>query len=103
MSYPQTGAGGIHVSVQFFPLAFLFLACKPVVEINGHPNPAGWGEHYFETGPGRHRVRIYFQYLFQKECGLNSIDVEVPAGGAPCVKYYMWPLVFLPGSISVQA
>ncbi len=89
----------LEVTTGFFPLAFLFLFCTPVIEIDGHPQRLRWGTHRFGVAPGRHRVRVYVPYLFWPQCGANVIDVDVAAGRAAHVSWYMPPLVFLKGSM----
>lgn len=93
-------AAELEVQLKFFPLAFLFLFCTPVVEIDGEKHRRPWGTHRFAIAPGPHRVRIYFPYLFWPECGANSIDLDLGAGESRRIRFYMPPLVFLKGSLS---
>lgn len=93
---------GIEVRLSFFPLAWFLFFCTPQVEINGAAQRRSWGTHFFPLNPGNHRVRVYFRYLFMAECGANSIDIQVSGGNVTRVKYYMWPWMFAPGSLSVS-
>lgn len=93
---------GIEVTMGFFPLAFLLYLCAPVVEINNFPRPFTWGTHFIDLPPGRYIVSIYFPYLLSPRCGLNSCEVMLQPGMVRRVNFYMWPLIFIPGSISVN-
>jgi hypothetical protein len=93
---------GIEVRLSFFPLAWVFFFCTPRVAIDGREQPRKWGTHFFPASPGRHDVEIWIPYLFWTRCGYNSKTVEVTAGEATKVNFFMWPVVFLPGSISVS-
>ena len=89
----------LEVTTGFFPLAFLFFFCTPVVEIDGHAQRVRWGTNRFTVAPGRHQVRCWVPYLFWPQCGANAIDVDVTGGRAAGVSWYMPPLVFLKGSM----
>src|SRR5438132_12914681 len=93
---------GLEVGVGFFPLAWILLFCTPRVEINGRETRRPWGTHFFRVGPGRYEVAVWFPYLFWSKCGYNSRTVEVQPGEATRVRFYMWPFVLLPGSMSVS-
>ena len=95
----KQGRTGVEVKVGFFPLAFLFLVCTPMIEIDGEAHKKYWGTHFFELDPGKHTIRIYFRYLFMSQCGANSIDVVVKDGETCRIKYYMPPWIFAKGSI----
>jgi hypothetical protein len=94
----------IEVKAGFFPLGFFLFACRPRIVIDdGEPEIRSWGTHTFAVSPGRHRVRVYFHYLFKPECGRNEREVEVQQGQVVKVTYYMWPWMFAPGSMKVLA
>ena len=93
----------IEVKTGFFPLAFLLFLCTPTIEIDGVPEKRAWGRSRFEVAPGKHRVKIYFRYLFKPQCGANEIDVTVDEGQVASVKYWMPPWMFAPGSLKVEA
>ena len=92
---------GIEVITGFFPLAFFLFLCSPVLEINGHAIPKGWGTQFYDLQPGRYRVTIYFAYMFRPQCGRAEVEVTIGPGEWRRVNYYMWPWMFAPGSISV--
>ena len=83
------------------PLAFILYMCTPVIEINGEKNARKWGTHSFELAPGEYTVKIYFPYIFMKECGANSIKVNVEAGKITKIDYNMPPLMIAAGTIKV--
>ncbi len=93
---------GIEVTTGFFPLAIFLFFCTPVIEIDGHSSRHRWGTCAFDVDPGSHHVRIWFPYLFWTRCGEAGIDVTVVPGRTTRVRFYMPPLVFLPGSISAD-
>lgn len=105
MSAPESTAletsTGIDVVAEFFPLAFLLFLCAPVIEIDGVRHPKTWGRHRFDVPPGEHTVKVYFPYLTMRECGANSRTVTVEPGKRVLVKWYMWPLMIVPGEMSV--
>src|SRR6516164_4782607 len=93
---------GIEISTAFFPMAWILLLCTPWISINGRKRRRPWGTYFFPTRPGRYEVEVWFPYLFQARCGFASRKVEVHEGEATRVGYYMWPFIFLPGSINVS-
>lgn len=93
---------GIQVTLGFFPLAFLFYFSKPVVVINGYDMLASWGTHFFELQPGKYHVAVYFPYMGRSRCGENSVSVDVHPGCVSRVSYWMPPLIFLRGIMSVS-
>lgn len=93
---------GIQTTTEFFPLAFFLNAFSPTIEINGTKYPKKWGVDIFELAPGDYVVKIYFKYLFMAECGANSVSVKVREGQLTKVSWYMPPLVFLKGSMTVS-
>ena len=100
---PQAVPGSrIQVSVKFFPMAFLFFFCTPVVVINGVANRLPWGTHQFDFPPGQYHVRIYFPYMMWPECGANETSFQLEPGALRRVNFYMPPWVFSKGSISVS-
>jgi hypothetical protein len=93
---------GIQTTTKFFPLAFFLYAFSPTIEINGTKYPKKWGTDFFELAPGNYTVKIYFKYLFMDECGANSVMVTLKEGQVANVSWYMPPLIFLKGSMSVS-
>jgi hypothetical protein len=98
---PPAPTTGVEVKVQFFPLAFLFLFCTPIVTVDGVPHRLGWGTHFFHLQPGRHVVRVFFYYLFMPQCGDNSVAFDVQEGEVRLVSFYMPPWIFMRGAMSV--
>ena len=98
-SLEQPQKTGIELKLGFFPLAFILFLCRPVVVIDGFMSERSWGTHFFPIKPGRHKVNVYFEYLFFSQCGANTISVMVSEGEVNRIKYYMWPWVFAKGSL----
>ena len=95
---------GIHVNTGFHPLLFILSFFKPDVVIDGaQPYRVGWGDAFFPTPPGPHRVDVSFEYMIFGTVGKGSIGVEVPPGGVAAVTYRAPWLVFLPGKMAVTA
>lgn len=95
---------GIEVEVAFFPLYLVLVLCRPTIVIDGKAHRMRWGEYFFVLEPGRHTIRVFFRYLFIKECGANSIDVVVEEGKITRVRYlklspFAWPGVLSKGRI----
>jgi hypothetical protein len=98
----ENGETGIEVSAGFFPLAWILLFCTPRVAIDGRVRKRAWGTYFFPVEPGRHRVEVWFAYLWMSECGKNSTRVEVEPGETTRVSFYMWPFMFMSGSMSAS-
>lgn len=104
MTTELAATGTIEIRTRFFPLAFILFLCTPRIVIDGAaPVKRGWGTSSFTVSPGRHHVEVYFPYLFLRRCGANSVDVDVQAGDVVLVSFYMPPLIFARGSMSVDA
>jgi hypothetical protein len=93
---------GINVKTSFFPLAWILLFCKPVIEINGHKIKKSWGTSFFDLQPGEYHVKIYFAYVFKPECGANSINVSLRPGEVRNISFYMPPWMFSKGSMKIS-
>lgn len=91
----------LEVTPGFFPLAFFFFFCAPVIEIDGKAAQVRWGTHRYSVTPGRHQVRVWVPYLFWSRCGENAVEVSVDTTKPTHVSWYMPPLVFLKGSMRV--
>ena len=50
---PPVRQTGIHLSLRYFPLAFVLAICTPVVVINGVAHRLPWGRHFVELPPGQ--------------------------------------------------
>jgi hypothetical protein len=104
MGTESTGTGAeIEVSATFVVLAFLLFFFRPTFVVDGH---AFTGQPWrtpvrFPVSPGHHAVRIFFPYLFIKECGVAEVDVDVAAGSTVPVRYTAPWLVFLTGRTQV--
>ena len=97
------GSEGSHIefSLRFFPLAFFFFFCTPVVVVNGKPANLSWGKHTFDFPPGTCNIKIFVPYMFWPECGANIVTFDLRPGEHRQVSFFMWPWVFAKGSINV--
>ena len=89
----------LKVKIWVSPLAIFARVCAPVVEIDKVPFRCSWGTHYFDVPAGRHRIRIYFPYMFMPECGANEIDVELHEGETTRIQFLMPPVMLMKGAI----
>ena len=89
----------IEIKTEFFPMAWMLHFVSPVIEINGEKHPAKWGNRIFELAPGDYRIRIYFPYIFKKECGANEITLSLAEGQKRRVNYNMPPWMMSKGVI----
>jgi hypothetical protein len=99
----NTNATGIQVTTKIFPLAFLLLFFKTNVTIDGVTSVQPWGSHFFSVPPGMHDVAVSFRYIFSQAMGESRIAAEVHAGQATHVRYRSPFLIFMRGSIKVEA
>jgi hypothetical protein len=90
---------GVEVKTGFFPTAVILYLCSPTVVIDGKPQRVSWGSRFFELSPGHHTIKIFFGYLFWRECGANSIEVNVVEGQTSRVEYSAPWLMTMKGSI----
>jgi hypothetical protein len=97
MAQAQTG---IEVTAKVFPLAFLLYLTHPDIAIDGSMQAQRWGTHFLPTPQGRHTVKVSFPYLWIKEAGPASVEVDV-AEGEVVRLVYKHPLwwVFAKGKI----
>jgi hypothetical protein len=96
-------ATGIRVTTKIFPLAFLLLLFKTNVTVDGVTTVLPWGSNFYSLPPGLHEVIVSFRYIFSKTMGQNRVVVEVPPGQTIGVTYRSPFLVFMGGSMKVEA
>jgi hypothetical protein len=94
---------GIAVKAKIFPIAFIMLLFKPIVEIDGQPHEGAWSDNFFPVGAGNHSVTVYWKYFWFLPSNRGTINVTVADGQAVNVLYQARWLVFLPGKISVTS
>jgi len=101
MTTPMSGTDGqtgIRVQTKFFPLAFLLLFFKPWLSVDGaQPTKVSWGETFYPTGPGHHKVRAYVPYLYMRHMGDSTIDVDVAPGAVVSARWRAPLVIFLKG------
>ena len=90
---------GLEITTKFFPLAWFLYFVNPVIEINDNRFPGKWGKRHFELPPGEHILKIYFPYMFYKECGANTVRISLEEGQIRKVEYYMPPWMMAKGRI----
>jgi hypothetical protein len=96
-----SAAGTVRVHTSFMALAFVLSMVKTGVVIDGQRYVVPWGTNGFPVSPGRHHVRVFFNYFLPKEAGANEVDVVVAPGETVDVSYRAPWLVFLKGRIEV--
>ncbi|MGH9025009.1 MAG: hypothetical protein ACRDWD_02675 [Acidimicrobiia bacterium] len=109
MSSSESSSAGtgaeIEINATFLILAFLLFFFKPTFVIDGQAYTSQpWRTPVrFPVSPGPHSVRVFFPYLFIKECGPADVDVDVPPASTVPIEYKAPWLVFLAGRVSVGA
>jgi hypothetical protein len=79
---------------------------KPcTIEIDGVVvGQLGWNRReFFTTGPGRHRLRVSFSYLWTKRLGEATIEFDTRAEQTVDAEYRLGGLVRVRGSLSIPA
>lgn len=81
------------------PMAFMFAATGPRVEINGIPTNLDWGQAPFDLPAGDYDVRICTRYL--GEFGSARLPVRLDPGQVTTVYYRPPPMIGRKGSIGL--
>jgi len=94
--------GGLHLRTGFFPLAFLLYLFSPRCSIDGSADISiRWGDNRLPLPPGRHHVRVWFPYMFMRQCGPAETVVDVGEPGLALeYKAPTW-WMFSPGKLSI--
>lgn len=94
--------GGLHLRTGFFPLAFLLYLFPPKCSIDGSADISlRWGDNSLPLAPGRHHVRVWFPYIFVRQCGAAETVLDVgDTGLALEYKAPMW-WMFSPGKLAI--
>ncbi|MCH2224817.1 MAG: hypothetical protein MK066_08620 [Crocinitomicaceae bacterium] len=92
----------IKIQTKFFFLAWFLYFCTPVIEINGKPMKKKWGTHNFDLAPGDYHIKIFFPYIFMKECGANTVSVILGENETINVTYNMPPWMLSKGKITLS-
>ena len=91
---------GIQLRCKVFPGAFLLYFCKPRFSIDGsYEQIVSWGENPIPVPPGRHSLRVWYNYITGPTNVADTV-VDVPPEGLQVVYKTRW-LVFLPGKLEV--
>jgi hypothetical protein len=80
----------------------LYYFSKPLIEINGMPQPARWGRQDISLPPGSYQVRIFFPYMGMKQCGLAELAITLPDGQWVSVAYTPPFTIFQPGKLRIK-
>jgi Protein of unknown function (DUF2510) len=91
-------AGEIWLRTRFLLMAFALLFCRTRVELDGQRQVLPWGELRAPVVAGRHRLRVWFRYLWM-DCGVATKDLDVRGGQIVELTYRAPWLVFLPGKL----
>jgi hypothetical protein len=99
---PMPGQGGsaIAVTTKFFPMSFIFLLVKPVIEVDGYPGPQGrWGRTVLPVAPGQHQVHVHTPYFLPSRVGPADVTVPVAPGQTVELEYRAPAWAFSAGSL----
>ena len=92
---------GIEITTRFPPGAYYFHLCRPRVVIDGQITKERWGTKFFNLERGTHTIEIYFRYLWMRKCGRNEIEVIIGDSEVRGLDFYMPPLMFLRGKMTL--
>lgn len=93
----------VNVEATFYPLIIDLFFFKPQIEIDGQIfKGAWWKQLHFPVPAGKHTIRIFFLYFFRSKRGENSVTFTIREGEIYNIRYFMWPLMFMKGSISAK-
>lgn len=92
----------LQITTSYSPFAFIYGLFKPNIVLNGRLEKRPWGTQSFELPVGSYRVEISYPWLFNSECGKNSVEVTLQPGGTARVKYRAGMIRYLPGKISIE-
>lgn len=100
---PPAGQSGIQVRTKFFFLMFLLFFFKTQVEVDGGPPvERPWGETFVPVAPGHHTVRCYVPYLFLREMGASTVEVDVAPDQVVAVRWRAPFFVLMAGKWTVE-
>jgi hypothetical protein len=98
----QTSPAFLEVEIEHHPMAILYQFFKPTIEINGVKEKRKWGTHQFRLQPGNYLVSISYPWIFEPECGKNSVEFTITAGEKRKIKYRAPAIRYVPGKISIR-
>lgn len=94
--------GVIQLRCKVFPMAFLLYLCKVKVSIdNGYEQILRWGENTLNVPPGRHHLRVWFNYI-TGPTNVGEAVVDVPDGQPVRMVYKTRWMIFLPGKLELE-
>jgi hypothetical protein len=93
----------IEVVTSYPPYAFFYGALTPTIQIDHDRVRRPWGASTFVVSPGRHLVAVSYPWVFMRECGRNTVTIDVHAGEMMRVSYRPWLVRFVPGRIRVES
>lgn len=100
--YQQAPPCVLVVVLEHNPISFIYDMFTPTLEINGFKEKRSWGTHTIYIQPGLYRISASYPWLFNDECGKNSVDFVINPGETRFVKYRAPMMRYFPGSISVH-
>jgi hypothetical protein len=98
----QLSPAFLEVEISYHPIATLYQFFTPTIEINGYKEKRKWGTHHFQLQPGNYRISIFYPWIFEKECGKNSVEFFISAGEKRKIIYRAPAMRYAPGKISIK-
>jgi len=102
MTQDSSSMAQINVEVSHSPLAFIYDFFTPTITINDKVYRERWGTHSFNVPAGHYEISVSYPWLFSRECGKNSVQVDVQVGESRTVTYSAGLIRYLPGKMSVK-
>lgn len=93
------GTSAIAVTAKYWWVSFLLGLFKPILTVDGHPVPAGWGRTVVPVQPGTHHVHMHIPYLLPSRIGNAETMVPVYEGQTVEVEYRAPAIAWLDGAI----
>ena len=91
----------IEVEIGYHPMAVIYQLFTPTIEINGVKEKRKWGVHEFRLQPGYYHISISYPWIFDAECGKNSVSFTIAAGEKRKINYRAPMIRYMPGKISI--
>lgn len=101
MTQDNSPSALLFVAATHNPLAFFYALFTPTITINGTVYRLPWGTHKFVVPPGAYEVSVSYPWFLSRECGKNTVRVQLNAGQRLTVTYGARLVRYLPGSINV--
>ena len=95
----RSGTGVISLETTFWALGVLWLMGRVRVELDGEQRELPWGHLRLPVAAGTHRLRVSCKYLWWKDAGAATRQLDVRSGETVALRYRAPVVVFLAGRL----